>query len=188
LSYDLTLLNKNVNRSDFDCGDERLNKFLKETALDHQRKGVSKTYVLLEDGKLIAYLTIVVGSAQVTESPAEMTKGLTKHFPFPVLTLARLGVAKTKQASGLGKALVKQCLKLAIAVDQLVGLRAVIVDVQTEEMGSYYEKFDFQRYPGDQLKLFVMMSKVTDAYKGSSKLEGIPAATLELALPIEDNS
>ena len=41
------LLDKHHNRNSFDCGNEALNQFLKQTARQHIQKGISRTFVLV---------------------------------------------------------------------------------------------------------------------------------------------
>ena len=45
----LELLAKAHDRAGFDCGSEPLNAFLKQTARQHAERGISRTYVLVEE-------------------------------------------------------------------------------------------------------------------------------------------
>ena len=44
----IKLLAKYHNRERFDCGNEALNKFFRQTARQHIQKGISRTFVLVD--------------------------------------------------------------------------------------------------------------------------------------------
>ncbi len=44
-------LTKDHNRSEFDCGVDELNQYLKRIARQHINKGISRTFILVDDNK-----------------------------------------------------------------------------------------------------------------------------------------
>ena len=89
--------------TDFDCGNDALNRFIKLYALQGQRANISQTYVALTPEKKIAgYHTLVVGSVVHGEAPERLKKGIPRH-PIPVVILARLAVDNSEQGRGLGR-------------------------------------------------------------------------------------
>jgi hypothetical protein len=48
--HKIELLKKSHNRDGFDCGSEPLNLFLKQTARQHAERGISRTFVLVDEG------------------------------------------------------------------------------------------------------------------------------------------
>jgi len=56
----IELLTKTHNRTDFDCGKETLNRYLQQTARQHQQKGIARTWVLIDSEQpshIIGYLS-----------------------------------------------------------------------------------------------------------------------------------
>jgi hypothetical protein len=44
-------LSKDHNRSEFDCGVDELNQYLKRIARQHLNKGISRIFILVDDNK-----------------------------------------------------------------------------------------------------------------------------------------
>lgn len=54
-------LNKNHDRTEFDCGNDELNRYLQRTARQHLDKGMSRTFVLIDVNsfsKILGYYTL----------------------------------------------------------------------------------------------------------------------------------
>ncbi len=57
------LLSGNHDRESFDCGEPALNEFLLKTARQHIRKGISRTFVLIDEtvpNDILGYYTLTV--------------------------------------------------------------------------------------------------------------------------------
>ena len=66
-SLTIQTLTKAHNRNAFDCGDEALNVFLQKIARQHNEKGLSKTFVLIDPqypADIIGYMTHLFISSQ----------------------------------------------------------------------------------------------------------------------------
>jgi hypothetical protein len=74
-------------RSKFDCGVEELNIYLQKYSSQHQRRGVSRTYVAIEDTaeRVLGYYTISAGAVDFDTVP----ENLPRH-PIPVALIADL--------------------------------------------------------------------------------------------------
>jgi len=49
MALKIETLTRNHNRAAFDCGNNELNRYLRNTARQHIEKGISRTFVLVED-------------------------------------------------------------------------------------------------------------------------------------------
>ena len=70
-------LSKTHHRNAFDCGDELLNHFLQKIARQHNDKGLSKTFVLVDrqqPEEIIAYMTLVVCEVLADQIPHQWAK------------------------------------------------------------------------------------------------------------------
>jgi len=147
---------KGHDRSAFDSGKPELNDYLKRFARQTQERDGAKTYVVLEDNRVIAYYTLVVGDVEWQDCPEEIRKGLGK-YPVPVLVIARLAVDSGFQGKGLGIGMLKDAFLRAVQVSSIAGVAAVIVDAKDAEAKAYYERKElgFKPMPGDAMRLYL---------------------------------
>ena len=59
------------NFSEFDCGEPALNTWLQQRALKNKSR-YSHTYVVCDDAKVVAYVSISAGSVELAAAPKEM--------------------------------------------------------------------------------------------------------------------
>lgn len=143
--------------SGFDCGSEALNSFLQRFAFQSQQSQSAKTYVTVTDsGEVAGYCTLAFGSVEHGDAPGRTRKGLAKH-PVPVMILARLGVARKFHGRGLGKHLLRDALLRTLQAADIAGLRAVVVHAKDDGARRFYERYRFEPFPGDPLKLALLL-------------------------------
>ena len=146
--------------SQFDCGKEPLDRFLRVHALANQSANAAQTYVACREGESVAgYYSLAVGAVERESAPGRIARGLARH-PVPVMLLARLAVDRTAQGSGLGKALLKDALLRTAQAAEIAGIRALLVHAKDEEARAWYERFDFEPSPTDPYHLFLLMKDV----------------------------
>ena len=149
----------------FDCGSDALNRFLIRYAYQNQQAGASQTYVVLADGEVAGYYTLVVGQVEHDEAPERMKKGLARH-PIPVMLLARMAVASTWQGKGLGAGLLKDAMWRTLGAADIAGIRAIEVHAKDDDAKTFYERFDFISSPTDPYHLFMLLKDVRVFLKG----------------------
>ena len=77
-------LNPSHQRSDFDCGDDALNHYLQTMARQHQDKGISRTYVLVDEEQpdaILAYMTLSVCEVLATALTPQLAKKYPNRIP-----------------------------------------------------------------------------------------------------------
>lgn len=153
------LLTKDHDRNSFDCGVSALNEFLKQYALQNQKKHAARTYVLTRGNRIVGYYSLAYGSVSVEEAPQTVKSGLSRH-PIPVILLARLAVDLSEQGLGLGAALLKDALLRTIQAAEIAGLRAMLVHAKDDAAKSFYQKFGFEPSPIDAYHLFLRVSDI----------------------------
>jgi len=143
--------------ADFDCGSEALNGFLQRFAFQSQQSQSARTYVTLTDsGDVAGYYTLAYGSVEHEDAPARTKKGLARH-PVPVMILARLAVARKFQGAGLGKALLRDAALRTLQAADIAGLRAIVVHAKDADAKRFYERYQFEPFPSDPLKLTLLL-------------------------------
>lgn len=163
------------NRNEFDCGVEGLNLWLKQTALQHQTKGISRTFVAIpsDNETVLQYQNLgykdvsmhsilgfyALASAFVISN--ELPTELAKRYPrqIPVTRLGRLAIRLDLQHQGLGRLLLVDALNRAQSAAQVVGSTGLIVDAKDEHAVRFYEGFGFIACTEYPLKLFLSLWK-----------------------------
>ncbi len=145
--------------SSFDCGVDALNTYLKRFARQTQKRDGARTYVVLEDNRVIAFYTVVFGGIGWYDAPEHVSKGLGK-FPIPIMIIARLAVDKAWAGKGLGNSLLLDAVQRALAASQIAGLRAVVVDAKDDTAKRFYEKRGFRAWPTDSNRLFITITEL----------------------------
>ncbi len=139
----------------FDCGVEALTRYLQKHALQAQQGEGARTYVSLCETVIAGYYTLAYGSVEPQRAPLRVGKGLARH-PVPVMLLARLAVDRRFQGRGLGAELLRDALLRALAAADIAGLRAIVVDAKDEDAKRFYERYGFEPFPGDPLRLALL--------------------------------
>jgi predicted N-acetyltransferase YhbS len=131
--------------SEFACGNAALDRWLVRYAGQSERRDVARTFVATGDGRrVIGYYTLVAGELQHPGATERVRKGLSRHFPVPVVILARLAVNRQHQGQGLGAALLNDALsRIGVAAEQ-VAVRAVVVHAVDETAAAFYGRFGFR--------------------------------------------
>ena len=154
-----------IDRNAFDCGVPALNEYLKQYALQNQKKHAARTYVATRGNRTVGYYSLAYGSVSVKEVPQSVKSGLSRH-PIPVILLARLAVDLSEQGHGLGAAmLLKDALLRTIQAAEIAGLRAMLVHAKDDAAMSFYEKFGFEASSIDTYHLFLRVSDILGSLK-----------------------
>ena len=135
--------------SAFDCGDEDLNDFLKSDAAKYQAEHLSHTRIVLLDGKLAAYITLLADCIilQTSEKKKALEQARSGHqhiYSFPAVKIGRLAIQKELQRSGIGTLLLIYTIGLVVRInqEQRVACRFITLDAYPQSV-SWYEKHNF---------------------------------------------
>ncbi|CAE6691376.1 GNAT family N-acetyltransferase [Candidatus Nitrotoga fabula] len=148
----------------FDCGTDKLNRWLQTIASQHQAKGLSKTFVLVDDNAptvIIGFYALAIRRMTPRETlPAE----LARKFPsdIPGYTLARLAIANRSTGKGFGADLLVDAMYRAKQVSDQVGGAFLFVDAKDQTAANFYSHFGFIPLPDDPLTLVMPMSTIRD--------------------------
>lgn len=142
---------------EFDCGFPVLNEWLKQFALSDQRAGASVTYVLERDDRVVGFYAVAPHAIEPGDLAPRLGAGLPRHRPIPVILLARLGLERSEQGSGLGGDLLRDALSRCAAAADEIGGRAVVVHAKDEGAAHFYQRYGFQTLPENPQHLYVLM-------------------------------
>jgi GNAT superfamily N-acetyltransferase len=143
-------------RGVFDYGAPPLNLYLRNYALQNQKRGIVRNYVTThkDDKIVVAYYSLVYASLDQQLLPPRLVKGLGK-YDIPIMLLARLAVDRREQGKGLGKALLKDAILRTMQAAEIAGLKVLLVHAKDEAAADFYRKHGFEQVLGDPLKLFL---------------------------------
>ena len=145
----------------FSCGNQELDRYLHKFALDNDRNGYGKTYLLVDGDKVVGFFTLCSASIKFEEYPEHLSKCLPR-YPIPCIKIARLGVDEKEQRKGYGKELLKQAFLRILSVASQIGIKLIIVDAK-ETSASFYEKYGFQRLESDKLSYYLSLETLAKA-------------------------
>ena len=129
-----------------------MNAYLKRYSGQHEHRGISRTYVAVEEDEKLAlgYYSISSGAVAFDTVP----ENLPRH-PVPVALIGRLAVDKSARSQGLGEMLLVHALRSAQRASEVVGIYAVVVDAFDEEAKKFYLKYGFNELKDDRLHLYL---------------------------------
>lgn len=113
MSCQLTSISENTETAEFDCGDDDLNDFLHNNAINSANKWVSATHVLYNENHLAGFLTTAWDSLQNDKVSDNDRLHNYSYAKYPAIKLARLGVDITCQTHGVETELMISFFKIA---------------------------------------------------------------------------
>jgi ribosomal protein S18 acetylase RimI-like enzyme len=162
----IELLAKSHDRDGFDCGSEPLNLFLKQTARQHAERGISRTFVLVDEAAAAPKPIVGFFSLNICQIKSESLRAPeAKKLPRDVagVRLGRLAVAKTYQRQGIGKTLLVAAMGKFIEIFNTVGGIGLFVDAKDQDAKHYYEQFGFVAMASNELELFLPVKTIQEA-------------------------
>lgn len=159
-------LAKSHDRDGFDCGIEPLNLFLRQTARQHAMRGISRTFVLVDDGAsepkpILGFFSLNVCQIKSESLSIEEAKRLPRDVSG--VRLGRLAVAREYQRQGIGKTLVAAAMGKFMEIFNAAGGIGLFVDAKDQDAKRYYEQFGFLCLPLSQLELFLPVKTIQEA-------------------------
>ena len=147
------------NRTCFDCGTEALNDFLRKTARQHREKGLSNTFVLLDEEdqqNILGFFTLSFLEVDASLLPPDSARRLPKASRLPAAKLARLAVDLRSQGKGYGVILLADAVKrIAATAMEATGIVGLFVDAKDEKARQFYLRFNFITLMDNSLSLFL---------------------------------
>lgn len=154
------LLTRQHSPEHFDCGKPSLTEWLRRYALMNQGTGMTQTYVIHREYRVIGYYSVCPGSIARESAIPRMLRGIAGHRAIPIVLIARLAVDRNEHGSGLGAALLKDAFQRAVNAAEAIAGRAIVVHAIDDEAIRFYERFDFTSSPNDDGTLMILMKEV----------------------------
>lgn len=156
-------------RTNFSCGTERLDNFLKRTARKHQAGDFTRVWVATLRGQteILGYYAVNAHSLEGNDLPASLARNVPRFGGIPAIYLSMIAVDHRHQGQGLGRILLADALSRAVAAADQVGVKVVVLDViedggpeDTEKRRAFYAGMGFQPLPTRPLRMFITIDTI----------------------------
>ena len=157
-------LGSHHDRESFDCGQPDLEGYLKRIARQHADKGVSRTFVLVDDAEpdtVLGFMTLALCEIM----PAALPPKLATKYAHRVygVKLARLAISRARQRQGLGALMVLHAMDCARVVADHAGIVGFFGDAKDSQAQAYYLRYGFIPLIDDPLRLFLPLATLNRA-------------------------
>lgn len=148
--------------SDFDCGDEDLNDFIKHDALPQQNEKLNVTKLVMCDEHIIGYTSLLTDKLQLRNIKDEKLRlrikeklGITsKNREISAVKIGRFAIDKRYSGKGLGTHILNNILaNLKEISKKQIGFRFIIVEGYAKAFNFYVVKNGFESLEKDEKKV-----------------------------------
>ena len=157
----IEVLQAHHQKKSFNCGQDDLNKFIKQYASQHQKSGTSKTYVAIDDDtqQVRGFYYLSSTSIGFDRVDAVLIQQLPR-YPLPCVVIGRFAVDQTAQGRGIGKVLLAHALKQVSKVAQIIGVNFVVIHAKDQKAMEFYQRFGFISLTSNPLTLIYPVSEI----------------------------
>lgn len=149
----------------FSCGHKTLDDWLRDHALENQRRNLSRTFVLVDDDQaVVGYYSLSMGGVAKEDPPRRLGRGL-PSYEIGMVLLARLVIDARLQGEGLGRDLLVDAVVHAAVAGEHAAARFVAVDPIDDSARRFYRRFGFADIEGDELgRMYLRIDEALAAF------------------------
>jgi GNAT superfamily N-acetyltransferase len=142
----------------FDSGVPTLDDWLRRRARANQASGASRTYIVCEEQRVVAYYALASGAVAIETASARLRRNMPD--PVPVAVLGRLAVERSFQKHGLGGALVRDAATRVVQAADLIGIRGILLHAISPEAKAFYLALGFEASPLEPMTLMATLADI----------------------------
>jgi predicted N-acetyltransferase YhbS len=150
-------LNAEHDLAQFSCGEPSLDHWLRNRALQNEKSGASRTYVVCANGCAAGYYALAAGAVAHTEAASRIKRNMSD--PVPVILIGRLAIDSRFQGRGIGADLLRDAVLRTLQAAEIAGIRAILVSAISATAKSFYEKFGFISSPANPQTLMITLTE-----------------------------
>ncbi len=141
--------------AEFACGRELLDTWLKQRALRNQASGASRTFVVCDTRRVVAYYALASSAVAAELATGRLRRNMPD--PIPVVVLARLAIDRAYHKLGLGRALMQDAGRRVLGAADAIGIRGLLVHALDESAKAFYQHLGFDPSPLDPMTLMITL-------------------------------
>lgn len=145
----------------FASGVAALDDWLRRHALKNQLSGASRTFVVCDGVRVVAYYALAASAVTVDAAPGHFRRNMPD--PIPVVVLGRLAVDQSLQAAGIGRALVRDAGRRVLQAADAIGVRGLLVHALSPDARAFYERLGFEPSPLEPMTLMITLADLRAA-------------------------
>lgn len=152
-NYYFETLTEKHDLTDFDCGDDDLNDFLKNDALAQQNENLNVTKLVMYEGKILGYTSLLtdtlllrnIKNENVRLKIKEKLRVESKNRGISAVKIGRLAIDKRYSQKGLGTHILRNILRnLKNISKNKIGFRFIIIEGYAKAFNFYVVKNCFE--------------------------------------------
>ena len=153
-------LDKSVNRGAFCCGEDRIDNYLKNTALQEHKKYKMRVFVGTKPTSfdVVGFYTLTFIVWKLDDALPEVVTKFKTAGPVPAIYLAKLGVNKEDSGQGFGKLLMIDAFKRCVMIAEHAAIPTLTLEAIDEEKAAWYKKLGFVRFSPDSLRMVIPLA------------------------------
>ncbi|MGF1539267.1 MAG: GNAT family N-acetyltransferase [Pleurocapsa sp.] len=151
-------------RSDFCCGKDSLDNYIRKQASQDLKKRVSTVFVLIDEPKfkVLGYYTLSTYTIDISSLDRAFAKRLPRYPQLPATLLGRLAVDRGQTGKRYGELMLIDALHRALDASRQVASLAVIAEAIDSTALNFYLKYGFKQFSGEPMKLYFPMKSVEE--------------------------
>lgn len=156
-------LGRQHDRASFSCGVQQLDAYIRERALQDQKKRAAVCWVLggaESPTQIRGYYTLSAYSVALRDLPEEQARQLPRYPTVPAALLGRLAVDGRFRGQKIGEHLLMDAMAKVLEQSSTIATYALIVDAKDAQIASFYARYDFIAFPSSPLRLFLPVSTI----------------------------
>ena len=153
---------KRHDRANFSCGKDSLDTYIHKQASQDLKKKAATVFVLVDAPatEVLAYYTLSSYVVDTERLDDAFAKSLPRYPRLPATLLGRLAVDQSHKGKHLGELMLINALKKALIASEYIGSLALINEAIDVEAVSFYQKYGFQIFKNQPLKLYLPMKSI----------------------------
>ncbi|MBM3558235.1 MAG: GNAT family N-acetyltransferase [Alphaproteobacteria bacterium] len=160
-------LGKNHQRSDFACGNERIDAYFREVVSQDVKRHYATCFIArdIASDRVAGFYTLSSSTVPLRDVPEALAKKLPRYPSVPAVLIGWLGVHRDFAGQGLGEALLFDAIR-AVAKSP-IGAHAVFADAIDDRAASFYASYGFTPLIERPRTLFLPVATARDLVAGS---------------------
>jgi ribosomal protein S18 acetylase RimI-like enzyme len=136
-------LSKDHKRTDFTCGNDRIDSYFRETVSQDVKRKYAACFVAdTETNRVAGFYTLSSSNVPLSEVPEKLAKKLPRYPAVPAVLIGWLGRDTHYTGIGLGEILLFHAVKTVASAP--IGVHAIFADAIDDRAVAFYEAFDFE--------------------------------------------
>lgn len=130
-------------RTDLTCGDDRIDRFFRETVSQDVKRNYATCFVArdITTDRIAGFYTLSSSNVPVTEVPEPLAKKLPRYPTVPAVLIGWLGRHTDYAGQGLGEALLFDAIRTVATAP--IGAHAIFADAIDDKAAAFYAAFGF---------------------------------------------